>query len=130
MYRICYIDNWQRDHQKALFHKWIDNEIVKKDGTRVMQTLALVEFEDGTMYRAEYSTVRFEDTDLEFNCLDNIPTSLEVENQVNGYETAAISVSNYVRPFRRLIICDCNTGRELATYINEDLIGDGKEEGE
>lgn len=72
MYRICYIDNWQRDHQKALFHKWIDNEIVKKDGTRVMQTLALVEFEDGTMYRAEYSTVRFEDTDVIFKQIETL----------------------------------------------------------
>lgn len=70
MYRICYIDNWQRDHQKALFHKWIDNEIVKKDGSRVMQTLALVEFEDGTMYRADYSTVKFEDTDLYLKIAD------------------------------------------------------------
>lgn len=72
MYRICYIDNWQRDHQMALFHKWIDNEIVKKDGSRVMQTLALVEFEDGTMYRADYSTVRFEDTDVIFEQTDTI----------------------------------------------------------
>lgn len=72
MYRICYIDNWQRNHQKALFHKWVDNPITKKDGTQVMQTLALVEFEDGTMYRAEYSTVRFEDTEAMFRMTEAI----------------------------------------------------------
>ena len=61
-YRICYVDTWQREHQKALFHKWVDNPITRKDGVQVMQTLALVEFEDGSVARVEAKSIRFDDS--------------------------------------------------------------------
>ena len=61
-YRICYVDTWQREHQKALFHKWVDNPITRKDGVQVMQTLALVEFEDGSVSRVEAKSIRFDDS--------------------------------------------------------------------
>lgn len=69
MYRLCYVDNWQRDHQKAIFHKWIDNTIHKKNGETILQTLALVEFEDGTLARVDYTSIKFEDTKAYFNIL-------------------------------------------------------------
>lgn len=61
-YRLCYVDTWQREHQKALFHKWVDNPITRKDGVQVMQTLALVEFEDGSVSRVEAKSIRFDDS--------------------------------------------------------------------
>ena len=66
-YRPCYIDTWQREHQKALFHKWVANPITRQDGVTIMQTLALVEFEDGTVARIEAKGVRFDDSKRYFD---------------------------------------------------------------
>jgi len=79
-YRTCYIDTWQREHQKALFHKWVDNPITRKDGVQVMQTLALVEFEDGTVARVESKSIRFDDSKRYF---DQFIWTEEVKDEID-----------------------------------------------
>lgn len=58
---------------------------------------------------------------------DNDPVDLEVEDYENGYTTAAISVSNYNYNFRSLMIFDYDTGKQVATFVNEELIKEAKD---
>ena len=53
--RSCYVDN-----KRAIFHRWVDTSYPKDKGF-IQQTLAIVEFEDGSVQQAQPKKVRFAD---------------------------------------------------------------------
>lgn len=67
--RLCYVDTWQRDHQKAIFHEWVETTAAQPGRTGTL-TMALVEFEDGTMSRIDYRNIRFSDSETYFKTLE------------------------------------------------------------
>lgn len=53
--RSCYVDS-----RKAIFHRWVDTSFPKDKGF-ILQTLALVEFEDGSVQQVQPKKIRFAD---------------------------------------------------------------------
>lgn len=53
--RPCYIDN-----RKAIFHRWVETSFPKDKGF-ILQTLALVEYEDGHVAQIQPKKVIFAD---------------------------------------------------------------------
>lgn len=53
--RSCYVDN-----KKAIFHRWVDTSFPKDKGF-ISQTLALVEYEDGSVAQIQPKKVKFAD---------------------------------------------------------------------
>ena len=53
--RSCYVDK-----RKAIFHKWVDSSFPKDNGF-IIQTLALIEYEDGSVAQIQPKKIRFAD---------------------------------------------------------------------
>lgn len=53
--RSCYVDN-----RKAIFHRWVDTSFPKDKGF-ILQTLALVEYEDGSVQQVQPKKIKFAD---------------------------------------------------------------------
>lgn len=53
--RSCYVDE-----KKAIFHRWVDTSFPKDKGF-ILQTLALVEYENGSVQQVQPKKVRFAD---------------------------------------------------------------------
>lgn len=53
--RSCYVDK-----RRAIFHRWVDTSFPKEKGF-ILQTLALVEYEDGSVAQLQPKKIRFAD---------------------------------------------------------------------
>lgn len=74
----------KNQEKKAIFHMWIMSWI-PKENNQLMQTLALVEYEDGTMGQVKPKCIRFTD-----NLVSDYFSILEVKNENNSEEPVQV----------------------------------------
>lgn len=62
--RLCKVTHkvkGKKAEKKAIFHGWCMNSVIKEDGSGIIQTLALVEYADGSVAQVNPKNLRFTD---------------------------------------------------------------------
>lgn len=67
--------------RKAIFHMWTKSMITKGEDISLLQTLAIVEYEDGTIGQVKPKNLRFTD-----NLVSDYFSILEAQNEENTEE--------------------------------------------